>query len=48
MIKHYKRVLNDMKKQKLCNAEDSNLVKTMHYFHSEVLNSEHINDFNYV
>ncbi len=47
MIKHYERVLNNMKKQELHNAEDSDLIKIMHHFHSEVLNSEHINDFNY-
>jgi len=37
-----------MKKQKLHNAEDPDPVKIMHHFYSEVLNSEHINDFNYV
>jgi len=47
MIKHCKRVLNDMRKQKLYNAEDSDSVKIMYHFHSEVLDSEYINDFNY-
>ncbi len=37
-----------MKKQELYNAEDSNSVKIMYCFHNEVLNSKHINDFNYV
>ncbi len=48
MIKHCEKVLNNMKKQKLHNAEDSNSVKIMHYFYSEVLDFKHINDFNYV
>ncbi len=47
MIKHCKRVLNNTEKQELCNAEDSDLIKIIHYFYSEVLNSKHINDFNY-
>ncbi len=47
MIKHYEKVLNNMKKQELHNAKDSDSVKIMHYFYSEVLNSKHINDFNY-
>ncbi len=37
-----------MKKQELHDAEDSDLVKIIHHFYSEVLDSEHINDFNYV
>ncbi len=48
MIKHCEKVLNDMKKQKLHNAEDSDLIKIMYCFYSEVLDSEHINNFNYV
>jgi len=48
MIKHCEKVLNNIKKQKLHNAEDSDSVKVIHHFHSEVLDSEHINDFNYV
>ncbi len=47
MIKHCERVLNDMKEQELHDAEDSDLIKVMYYFYSEVLDSEHINDFNY-
>jgi len=47
MIKHCERVLNNMKKQELCNAEDPDSAKVMHCFHSEVLDSKHINDFNY-
>ncbi len=37
-----------MKEQKLYNAEDFNSIKIMHYFCSKVLDSEHINDFNYI
>ncbi len=37
-----------MKKQKLYNAEDSDLIKIINYFYSEVLDSKHINDFNYI
>ncbi len=37
-----------MKKQELHDAEDSDFIKIIHYFYSEVLDSEHINDFNYV
>ncbi len=48
MIKYCERVLNNTKKQELYNAEDSDSVKIIHHFHSEVLDSEHINDFNYV
>ncbi len=48
MIKHCKRVFNNMRKQELHNAEDSDLIKIMYCFHSEVLNSKHINDFNYI
>jgi len=48
MIKHCERVLNNMKEQKLHDAEDSDSVKIMCYFCSEVLDSEHINDFNYI
>ncbi len=40
-------MLNDMKKQKLYNAEDSDLIKIIYHFHSKVLDSKHINDFNY-
>ncbi len=47
MIKHCERVLNNTEKQELHDAEDSDLIKTMHHFHSEVLDSEYINDFNY-
>jgi len=41
-------MLNDTEKQELHNAEDFDLIKIMHYFHSEVLDSKYINDFNYV
>jgi len=37
-----------MKKQELCNAEDSDLIKIIYYFYSEVLDFKHINDFNYI
>ncbi len=37
-----------MKKQKLHNAEDSNFIKIIHHFYNKVLDSKHINDFNYV
>jgi len=47
MIKHCEKVLNDTEKQELYNAEDFNLIKIIHCFHSEVLDSKHINDFNY-
>jgi len=47
MIKHHEKVLNNIKKQELHNAEDSDLIKIIHYFHSEILDSKHINDFNY-
>ncbi len=48
MIKHHEKVLNNTEKQKLCNAEDSDLIKIIYCFYSEVLDSEHINDFNYI
>ncbi len=48
MIKHHERVLNNTEKQELCNAEDFDLIKIMHHFYSEVLDSKHINDFNYI
>jgi len=47
MIKHHERVLNNTEKQELYNAEDSDSVKIMHHFYNEVLDSKHINDFNY-
>jgi len=37
-----------MKKQELHNAEDSDLIKIIHHFYSEVLDFKYINDFNYV
>ena len=36
-----------MKEQELYNAEDSDSIKIIHHFYSEVLDSKHINDFNY-
>ncbi len=48
MIKHCEKVLNNTEKQELHDAEDSDLIKAMHHFHDEILDSKHINDFNYV
>jgi len=47
VVKHCERVLNNMKEQELHDAEDPDSVKAMHCFYSEVLDPEHINDFNY-
>ncbi len=47
MIKHHERVFNNTEKQELHDAEDSDLIKIIYHFYSEVLDSKYINDFNY-